>query len=150
MEEFIKFVDGMIEEFKMQEQELLNSGCKDEANFAKIKMNICDICKTLYNTSLKKVSAMKPAARNVGDCSSDCGKKLSRECGGEWSKEVDAEFVEKLREDYLGYLTRIPENWKASYEKAKEHEDTEKLVIEEIKLEVLQTIKDKFEELTCK
>ena len=51
------------------------------------------------------------------------------------------------KEAYLQKLTQLPQNWKASYEKAKKHNDVEKLVIEEIKLETLEEIKRKFEEI---
>ncbi len=51
---------------------------------------------------------------------------------------------EALKEDYLKRLTRLPENWKISYEKAKEHNDVEKIVIEEIKLQTLEEVKNEF------
>lgn len=123
MEEFLRYIDQLVEEYKTQEHELLKTGCKDEANFAKIKINICDICKTLYNVSVKKVSAMRDSNMN------------------------DDEYKKALRKDYMEFLTKIPENWEVSYAKAKQHEDATKIVIEETKLEVLQIIKKKFEEI---
>lgn len=44
-------------------------------------------------------------------------------------------------------LTRLPENWKNSYQKAKAHSDVQKILIEETKLEMLQIIKEKYEAL---
>lgn len=54
---------------------------------------------------------------------------------------------EALREDYPKRLTKLSENWKISYEKAKEHNDVEKEVIEELKLQTLEEVKKKFMEL---
>lgn len=112
MKPFVKYIDDMITELKVEEQELISTDRKDEANFIRIKMNICDICKTVYVVSEKRFNG------------------------------------EALREEYLRQLTRLPENWKISYEKAKEHGDATKIVIEEIKLEVLETIRNSFEERT--
>lgn len=53
----------------------------------------------------------------------------------------------QLKEEYARQLTRLPENWKVSYQKAKENGDVQKVLIEETKLEMLQAIKDKFEDL---
>ena len=44
-------------------------------------------------------------------------------------------------------MTRLPENWKITLDKAREHGDVEKAVIEETKLDMLQEIRAKFEEL---
>lgn len=52
-----------------------------------------------------------------------------------------------MREDYLQRLEKLPENWRVSLEKAREHNDVEKAVIEEIKLQTLEEIKNKYEEL---
>ena len=53
---------------------------------------------------------------------------------------------EALKEEYLKKLSILPQSWKASYEKAREHQDVEKVVIEEIKLETLEEVKTKFQE----
>jgi hypothetical protein len=52
-----------------------------------------------------------------------------------------------FKEEYLSKLSDLPKNWKVSYDKAKEHNDVEKIVIEEIKLQTLQEIIDRFMEL---
>ena len=111
MNPYIAYLDNTIERLKCEEQELIVSERKDEANFIKIKMNICDICKTIYNVVLKS--------------SSDTDRKKR----------------------YIGQMTRLEENWQVSLVKAKEHEDVEKIVIEEIKLEMLRMILGKYEEL---
>ncbi len=115
MNDYMEYLDKTIKELQNEEEALIVANRKDEANFTKIKINICHICKTIYNVSAKT---------NKG---------------------------ESLREEYIRQLTRLPENWRISLDKAKEHCDVEKIVIEETKLEMLQMIKAKFEELgACK
>lgn len=81
---------------------------KDEANFVKIKINICEICKTLYNVSKK-------------------------EPNGQNTKEFSLQKIEKLSLE-----------WNASKDKAKKYNDLEKVIIEEMKLEVLNDIQNKY------
>ena len=111
MKQFVEYIDDMIAQLKVEEQELIATDRKDEANFFRIKMNIYDICKTVYIVSEKRFNG------------------------------------NALREEYLRQLTRLHENWKISYNKAKENNDVQKIVIEETKLAVLQQIKEKYEEL---
>lgn len=111
MNGYIMYLEETIEELGKEEKKLISTNQKDEANFIKIKMNICDICKTIYDVSAKTNSG------------------------------------EALREEYLRQLTRLPENWRIALDKAREHNNTQKIVIEEIKLEMLQMIRLKFEEL---
>ena len=54
---------------------------------------------------------------------------------------------EKVKEVYLQKLEDLPDNWKKSLEKAKAHEDIEKIVVEELKLEALFAVKKRFQEL---
>jgi hypothetical protein len=44
-------------------------------------------------------------------------------------------------------LESIPKNWIASYEAAKLHNDAEKILIEEVKLQTLGLIRTKFNEI---
>lgn len=111
MNQFIQYIHDTIEQLQKEEQELIQSDRKDEANFVRIKMNICDICKTIYNVTEKRTTP------------------------------------DNLREEYLKQLTRLPENWKISLEKAREHEEIEKIVVEEIKLEMLKQIIGMFEQI---
>lgn len=111
MKKYIEYLDESIKELQKQEKELIQTDRKDEANFIRIKINICDICRTIYNVSAK---------RNSGT---------------------------DLKEEYIRQLTRLSGNWKTSYEKAKEHGDVEKILIEETKLEILQTIILKFNDI---
>lgn len=105
---FIEYLDNKIKGLKEEEIQLQNSNRNDEANLTKIKINICEICKTLYNVSKKE-----PNGQN------------------------EAEF-------YLQKLEKLSLEWNASLEKAKEHGDIEKAIIEEIKLEVLNEVKRKY------
>ena len=45
---------------------------------------------------------------------------------------------------YLRKLDELAQNWKLSYEKAIEHDDVKKAVIEEIKIQTLEEIRNKF------
>lgn len=111
MSKYIEYLDSTMKELKQMEEELLDTDRKDEANFAKIRINICDICKTVYGVAVKKSSG------------------------------------EALKEEYINLMTKISESWRVSLAKAKEHDDVQKVVIEEIKLEMLSQIFVKFEEL---
>lgn len=53
--------------------------------------------------------------------------------------EIKSLFTEKMES--------IPKNWIASYEAAKLHNDAEKTLIEEVKLQTLALIKTKFNEI---
>lgn len=110
MNEFTTFLEEQLKLYHEQEQKYLADNCKDDANFAKIKVNVCDICKTLYQVAAKK-----------GD-----------------------EAV--IRSEYIRLLDRLITDWKASYEKAKEHDDVKKIVVEEMKLEVIEKIRQSFAE----
>lgn len=52
-----------------------------------------------------------------------------------------------FKEEYLRRIERLPQNWRASLEQAKAHEDVEKIVIEELKLQTLEDILAKFQEV---
>ena len=49
----------------------------------------------------------------------------------------------KWKEDYIKKLENMEKSWQSSYEKAKEHDDVKKAVIEEIKLQTLEEVKNK-------
>ena len=91
MNKYIEYLDETINELKEQEKVLVQTNRKDEANFVRIKINICDIAKTIYNVFSKKNNASE------------------------------------LKEEYLKKLNSLPENWKISYHKAKEHDDVQKI-----------------------
>lgn len=54
---------------------------------------------------------------------------------------------EEFTVDYLKRMNGIVSNWREAYEKAKKHNDVEKRVIEELKLQAFETVKKKFMDL---
>ncbi len=52
-----------------------------------------------------------------------------------------------LWNDYLSRLDNLSKSWVESYEKAKVHNDVEKILIEETKFQVLNEVKEKIQEL---
>ena len=56
-------------------------------------------------------------------------------CGGD---------ADKMREFFMKQINHIPASWNASYETAKQHNDTAKVQIEEIKLAVVHEIRAEF------
>ena len=111
MNGYTKYLNETIATLKEEEAALVEENRKDEANFIRVKSNICEICKTIYRVS------------------------------------SESKTGEELKEEYLRRLTRLPENWKISLGKAKEHGEIQKVIIEEIKLEMLQELVNKFEEI---
>lgn len=107
---FIEYIDNKIKELKNEEMLLEKENKKDEANFVKIKINICEVCKTLYNVSKKA-----PNGQNA-------------------------------KEFYIQKLEKLSMEWNESKDKAKEHNDIGKVIIEELKLEVLNEVKQKYVE----
>lgn len=51
---------------------------------------------------------------------------------------------EAVRLFFIEKTQQIPSNWKAAYEKAKLHEDTIKMQIEQIKLDTINEIREQF------
>lgn len=54
---------------------------------------------------------------------------------------------EEIRALFMEKMETIPKNWRSSYENAKIHNDVEKILIEEIKLQTLDMICNKFKEI---
>lgn len=48
---------------------------------------------------------------------------------------------------FMERLDHIPDNWRASYEKAKEHNDTAKMHMEQLKLDIVAQIRENFEKI---
>lgn len=61
--------------------------------------------------------------------------------------EVVEKNGEEFYTDYVGRLDNISKNWIKSYEMAKEHQDVEKILIEETKFQVLNEVKEKIQNL---
>lgn len=49
-----------------------------------------------------------------------------------------------VKQFFLVKAEQIPANWKAAYDAAKQHEDAERLLIEQIKLDTVQEIRNEF------
>ena len=54
---------------------------------------------------------------------------------------------EALWTDYINRLDNISKSWVESYEKAKAHQNVEKILIEETKFQVLNEVKEKIQKL---
>ncbi|MGM9521367.1 MAG: hypothetical protein ACI3VB_02675 [Oscillospiraceae bacterium] len=52
-----------------------------------------------------------------------------------------------LREGYLNKIGEISQNWQDSLDKGREHNDAERVLIEGVKLNVYQQVKEKFVEI---
>jgi hypothetical protein len=115
-EKYLAFVDGRIAEHNSLCEKYKEDDRKDEADLEKIKANIYEIFRTLFLTDIKQL------------VEKDLGKL----------EDINI---------YGGFLLRfdtIPANWKISLDKAMEHGDTAKQVIEGHKLEVAKKLKNRF------
>lgn len=54
MTDFLQFLDDSIENLKKEEECLIQDARKDEANLARIQLNMYDIAKTVYSVFVKK------------------------------------------------------------------------------------------------
>lgn len=118
-EKYIAYIDGQIAEHNNMSEQYKADDRKDEADLEKIKVNIYEIFKTLFLSDIKQLDG-----KDIGEI-------------------VDIGI-------YGGFLLRfdnIPTNWKKSLDKAIEHGDTTKQVIEEHKLSVAKELKDRFLEM---
>ena len=111
MDKFIAYLDETVEKLEVEKEELYSSDREDEANFVKIKMNICEICKSVYQVVVKQVES------------------------------------DSLKDVYIQRMERISSGWIVAYEKAKEHQDVNRIMIEETKIEMLAQINGRFLEL---
>ena len=63
------------------------------------------------------------------------------------SKKTAGNDANLFKEEFHKLVTRVPVSWKMSLEKAKEHEDYEKVMMEEAKLGVVDSVVKKYDEL---
>ena len=54
MKEFITYLSSKVEEGKAETASLLADGRTDDANFAKVRTNIYDICRTISQTLINR------------------------------------------------------------------------------------------------
>ena len=106
MKNFLAYVEENVTALAKEEQALIASSRKDEANLVKIKSNVYGIAKNMFEV----VQKMTPE--------------------------------ENRRTDLLKRLEHLKATWEEAYEKVKSHNDVEKMVVEEVKLETLNRILD--------
>lgn len=101
---FIKYIDNKIADLKKAEIQLKNSDRNDEANLTKVKINICEICKTLYY-----VSGKEPNGQNATEFYLIKLEKLSSEWKASYEKAQKYGDVEKavIEDIKLGILDEI-------------------------------------------
>ena len=63
MKEFITYLSSKVEEGKAEIASLLADGRTDDANFAKVRTNIYDICRTVSQTLINRPGAGTGAVR---------------------------------------------------------------------------------------
>ena len=63
MKEFITYLDSKIEESKAETAALLADGRRDDANFAKVRTNIYDVCRTVSLALVNRPAAGTGAVR---------------------------------------------------------------------------------------
>ena len=63
MKEFITYLSSKVEEGKAETASLLADGRTDDANFAKVRTNIYDICRTISQTLINRPGAGTGAVR---------------------------------------------------------------------------------------
>ena len=113
---YISFIDESIDKHNSISEQYNDDDRKDDADLEKIKINIYQIFRTLFLSDIRQLE----------------GKNLAG--------------IEDIA-IYGGFLQRfetIPANWRISLDKAIEHGDTTKQVIEEQKLEVANELKERF------
>lgn len=114
MTAYLDYLDASADKLQAESRALQSSDRADEANFVKVRINVCGICKSVYE-ALQRVTP---------------------------PEQFDLTYLSKLRQ--------LEITWQAAYDKAKLHDDAEKLLIEEIKLKTLQKIKLQYLELRRK
>lgn len=55
--------------------------------------------------------------------------------------------IEAVKRFFLLNMTKIPSSWSAAYDQAKQHGDTVRMQLEQIKLDTINEIKQRFAEL---
>jgi hypothetical protein len=63
MEEFIRYLTNRVESCRNEIDDLEKNGCRDEADFAKVRMNIYEVCKTVTNALMNRPGAGASAVR---------------------------------------------------------------------------------------
>ena len=109
MESFIDYLAKQIEAGQDDIARLENAGCMDDADFAKVKTNIYDVCRTVTIALIN--------------------------CPGKGAEAVKEQFA------------RFRTTWNEALDKAREHGENKKIVVEETKLEALEDVIAHFPEV---
>jgi|LGVF01.2.fsa_nt_gb hypothetical protein len=117
---FFSELNKMIIDIKGDIDFLESEDRKDEANLERVKLNVLDIFKQMFDVSYRNVFN----SRNKND---------------------EAVKLSEFKNTYNEFYTNIPRNWYASLENAKKNNDFEKIAIEELKIETMEKIKNCFE-----
>ncbi|MBI9011493.1 MAG: hypothetical protein JEZ08_04625 [Clostridiales bacterium] len=118
--EFFRELSKMAEEIDAQIIFLKEEDRSDESNLEKVKLNVLDIFKQMFDVSYRKV--FNPGNRN------DETVKLS-----------------EFKRTYLEFYDKIPNNWYESLTLAKKNDDFEKVLVEELKIETMKKVRTCFD-----
>lgn len=124
--QFEEKMGELIKRYTKNIEDLNAQHCDDEANLEKIKLNIVDIFSKMFNASYKAVygASRNAVLKNVVESNEDS--------------------YAKLYEAYMIYFERIPASWVEKREKSKALGLTKEFIIEDMKLNTKEEIKELF------
>ena len=115
MDTFISEFTNLLEEKKKSSLEiynkLLENECTDEANFERIKLNVYDIIPAYLNATKKKTIAI-----------------------------TSEEQYDSFYNEFLVSMEKLQSNWNNKLELAREKNHVENIVVEEVKLSVMDFV----------
>lgn len=115
---YLNFVNSLRDEYNSSTEALKADDRLDEAILFKVRANICDIFSKMLSATDKKVSALKITDEEVQ--------------------------IWKFNEEYLNWFEKIPESWKTSLAQAKKFNDAVTVKTEEVKLDTVDILREKF------
>jgi len=124
IEDYISYLKVLIDDKKNEIMSLTQEQRFDEANHAKIQLNVLEIFEKMFSIGYQKA---KPLIQ---------------------SDEEKA--MEVLSSTYLNYFDKIPQNWLINLEKSIQYHDIETEHIEKLKISQANTIKKHFIEVMQK
>jgi len=108
MSEFIEYIDNTCEQLRREEEALRTGDRGDEANLARIKLNICDIARTIHDVFaktkgedmqeayLQKLAEMRLKWEQARDTAQEHGDTMTAVIEGikaETMSEIEKEFL---------------------------------------------------------
>jgi hypothetical protein len=115
--EYLNYLDEKLQESNENIDNLNVEDKNDEANLEKIRYNVYGIFKTLLLATEKKMQGK--------------GKLAS-------------EMIDEFHTEYLATFDKIPLNWIQNYKKAKDYGNTTEMITEEIKLAVVDELRERY------